>query len=77
MFTALSSADLLGWVRRWADRRAGARALAGLDDRMLSDLGVSRSDIDRVAWYGLDRAILAADPANDRASQASWLRRAD
>ena len=37
-------------VRAWGRYRAGLRQLARLDDRELSDIGISRSDIPRVAW---------------------------
>ena len=33
----------------WRNRRATRRALAELSDRELDDIGLSRSDIDRVA----------------------------
>jgi uncharacterized protein YjiS (DUF1127 family) len=41
---------LLGLLLRlesWLDRRAGRRALYRLDDRALSDIGLTRADLDR------------------------------
>jgi uncharacterized protein YjiS (DUF1127 family) len=35
--------------------RSSLIALSRLDDRELSDIGISRSDISRVAWEGSDR----------------------
>ena len=35
--------------------RSSLTALSRLDDRELSDIGISRSDITRVAWEGSDR----------------------
>jgi uncharacterized protein YjiS (DUF1127 family) len=43
-------ANLLHAIRRWTRARAGELALSRLDDRALSDIGISRSDIPRVAW---------------------------
>ncbi|MGH6896208.1 MAG: DUF1127 domain-containing protein [Geminicoccaceae bacterium] len=41
-------------MRRRARRRAGARRLAQLDDRLLRDIGLTRSDV-HAAAYGLLR----------------------
>jgi uncharacterized protein YjiS (DUF1127 family) len=47
----------------WRERRIAERELRGLDDRMLRDIGISRSDIPQVA---AGRPISAkADEAND------------
>jgi len=52
-------------VSRWQDRRTAVRELAELDDRMLSDIGISRSEIPAVV-AGLGRAAVAAPVADDR-----------
>jgi uncharacterized protein YjiS (DUF1127 family) len=36
--------------REWAEARRATRHLAGLDDRMLRDIGVSRSEINRMVY---------------------------
>jgi len=38
-----------GWLRRAAERAAGRRALARLDDRLLRDIGLTRADADAEA----------------------------
>ena len=35
-------------LEAWLDARRSARALYSMDDRALSDLGLSRSDVERV-----------------------------
>lgn len=42
------------WRRRWR-ARVTARALEGLDDRTLHDIGVHRSRIDAIAREALER----------------------
>jgi len=39
---------LLLQLEAWLDARSSARALYAMDDRGLSDLGLSRSDVERV-----------------------------
>ncbi|QEL25296.1 DUF1127 domain-containing protein [Bosea sp. F3-2] len=39
---------LLLQLEAWLDARSSARALYAMDDRALSDLGLSRSDVERV-----------------------------
>lgn len=39
---------LLLQVEAWLDARSSARTLYAMDDRALSDLGLSRSDVERV-----------------------------
>ena len=39
---------LLLQIEAWLDARSSARALYAMDDRGLSDLGLSRSDVERV-----------------------------
>jgi uncharacterized protein YjiS (DUF1127 family) len=44
---ALAAArPLLAWVRACAERARQRRALSRLDDRLLRDIGVSRSEVD-------------------------------
>lgn len=42
-------ADLMGRLAAWNDTRVTRNALSRLSDRELTDLGLVRSDIDRVA----------------------------
>ena len=44
--------SILSAVNRWLRYRATVRQLAGLTDRELDDIGISRSDIASVAWQG-------------------------
>jgi uncharacterized protein YjiS (DUF1127 family) len=64
---AVALVDLLAAVAKrivaWQERRMAERELRGLDDRMLRDIGISRSDIPHVA---AGRPISAkAEEAND------------
>lgn len=40
---------LAGAMRRWSAKRRSYRTLHALDDRMLKDIGLHRSQIDRIA----------------------------
>ena len=42
-------------LRAFIRYRVSLSQLSRLDDRELSDIGISRSDIPRVAWEGSDR----------------------
>lgn len=48
---------LLLKLEAWLDRRAGGQALYRMDDRALSDIGLSRADVERVdgetSWQNL------------------------
>lgn len=55
-FTALASAMWLA-TRHWYRRRVTVQRLSELDDRMLSDIGLGRSEIGHVA----DRAATDRD----------------
>ena len=48
-------ADLSHSLWTWRQRRIAAAELRSLDDRMLADLGVTRSEIDRVVRDGVRR----------------------
>ena len=48
-FTA-SRPSLLGRVRTYFVHSRAERQLAQLDDRMLADIGITRSDIHRMVW---------------------------
>jgi uncharacterized protein YjiS (DUF1127 family) len=46
---------LIRYLRRWRRFEASVRELSRLGDRELADIGISRSDIYRVAWENADR----------------------
>jgi uncharacterized protein YjiS (DUF1127 family) len=46
---------LIRWFRAWTRYRQGVRELAGLDDRELADIGISRSEIPDIAWQNAYR----------------------
>ncbi len=52
--TRLSAAARQAWrsYRKWYERRAAAHHLAGLDDRMLHDIGISRGEIESAVNRG-------------------------
>lgn len=49
-------AQLIRFLRQWRNYNESLRELASLDDRQLADIGISRSDIPRVAWEYAERA---------------------
>lgn len=53
-------------------RRAGLQSLSALDDRMLNDLGLSRSDLVDAGRMGAGATSLLSERRNQRAS--SWMR---
>jgi len=56
-------AVVAGKTIAWSERRAALRELNALDDRMLSDIGISRSDIPAVvAGMTAGAAVDSADP---------------
>lgn len=74
--------DLVDWFRRRVQERAVLRELSALDDLSLKDIGISRSDIYRVA---IDSVAAAADrrrrpaetpddPAAGTSKEPAWLR---
>jgi uncharacterized protein YjiS (DUF1127 family) len=48
-------ANILGVLRSWRRYNASLRELNQLGDRELSDIGISRSDIPRIAWENAQR----------------------
>lgn len=47
--------QIMRFLRQWRRYNTSLRELSRLDDRELADMGISRSDIPRVAWDGSDR----------------------
>jgi uncharacterized protein YjiS (DUF1127 family) len=42
--------NLFRLIRRWRRYDVSVRELSRLGDRELADIGISRSDIERIAW---------------------------
>ncbi|HEX2526628.1 MAG TPA: DUF1127 domain-containing protein [Geminicoccus sp.] len=49
-------ARLVTSIRRMYRAQRAIRELAALDDHLLRDLGLTRNDIERMAWSGRDPA---------------------
>jgi uncharacterized protein YjiS (DUF1127 family) len=47
--------NLVRFLRQWRAYDANLRELSRLGDRELADIGISRSDIARVAWESAER----------------------
>jgi uncharacterized protein YjiS (DUF1127 family) len=47
--------SLIRFVQAWKRYNASLNELSRLDDRELADIGLTRSDIPRVAWENSDR----------------------
>jgi uncharacterized protein YjiS (DUF1127 family) len=47
--------SILKFIQAWKRYHASLRELSQLGDRELADIGISRSDIPRVAWDTADR----------------------
>jgi uncharacterized protein YjiS (DUF1127 family) len=47
--------NFIRFVQAWKRYNASLNELSRLDDRELADIGLSRSDIPRVAWENSDR----------------------
>ncbi len=46
---------ILNFLRAWKRYNASLRELNSLGDRELADIGITRSDIPRIAWENADR----------------------
>ncbi len=76
------AADVTAWLRRRIRERAALRELSALDDRSLSDIGISRGEILRVARSFGDGIEEQRRPGGDRDAAAptakprmpAWLR---
>ena len=60
MWIAIWTAALARAFQVWRRYRACVRELVRLDDRLLADVGLTRSDIQAVAW----RAAAEPDPGS-------------
>jgi uncharacterized protein YjiS (DUF1127 family) len=49
------TAKLIRWFRAWTRYRQSLRELAQLDDRELTDIGISRPEIPDIAWHDSHR----------------------
>jgi uncharacterized protein YjiS (DUF1127 family) len=47
--------QIMGFLRQWRRYNRSLRELSQLGDRELADMGISRSDIPRVAWDSSSR----------------------
>ena len=52
---AMLISHITRFLRQWRRYNSNLRELSQLGNRELSDLGISRSDIPRVAWEGSER----------------------
>jgi len=50
--TTMLLSHITRFLRQWRRYNASLRELSQLGDRELSDMGISRSDIPRIAWEG-------------------------
>lgn len=67
---------LLDGIAAWRDRRVATRELMALDDRMLRDIGVSRSDIPEiVASFGRGSPSSDIEHADPLEALRQWARR--
>ena len=49
--------SILQFIQAWKRYNSSLRELSQLGDRELADIGISRSDIPRVAWDAADRQL--------------------
>jgi uncharacterized protein YjiS (DUF1127 family) len=54
--TTMVLANIVRFLRQWRAYDASLRELSRLGDRELSDIGISRSDIARIAWENAEKA---------------------
>ena len=45
----------INYLATWREHRKAIKQLNKLTDRELSDMGINRSDIDRLVWLGEDK----------------------
>ena len=45
----------VNYLATWREHRKAIKQLNKLTDRELNDMGISRSDIDRLVWLGEDK----------------------
>ena len=45
----------INYLATWREHRKAIKQLNKLTDRELNDMGISRSDIDRLVWLGEDK----------------------
>ena len=45
----------VNYMATWREHRKAIKHLNKLTDRELSDMGINRSDIDRLVWLGEDK----------------------
>ncbi|WP_342362902.1 DUF1127 domain-containing protein [Terrarubrum flagellatum] len=45
-------ATIIRKINEWTRYRRNMRELVGLTDRELDDIGITRADINRIAWEG-------------------------
>jgi uncharacterized protein YjiS (DUF1127 family) len=45
----------INYLATWREHRKAIKQLNKLTDRELSDMGISRADIDRLVWLGEDK----------------------
>ncbi len=49
-------ANIVRFLRQWRAYDTSLRELSRLGDRELADIGISRSDIARIAWENAEKA---------------------
>jgi uncharacterized protein YjiS (DUF1127 family) len=62
--------ELVRPLRQWNRSRAAAKTLAAIDDRMLSDIGMVRGDIDWVSEEMAERSLVHANSNRNRPQAA-------
>jgi uncharacterized protein YjiS (DUF1127 family) len=47
----------VNYLATWRNHREAVKQLNTLSDRQLSDIGINRSDIDRIIWLEEDKTL--------------------